>query len=185
MKNFDGIICMGQTTWEGDFQKAVVQLMTELSVRHRVVYVDYQYTWKDWAVSVAGHRNASVRGSIPAKERLTKKTVAGGDVYVWRPPLMLPINWLSARPFDWFMHWNAGQITSGLRRVMRQVGINKPLIINAFNPAFGLPMLGKLNEAGTIYYCFDDIKANAWMSRHGSRHEPKYLKRVKDRKSVV
>ncbi len=173
MKNFDGIICIGQTTWEGDFQKAVVQLMTELSVRHQIVYVDYQHTWKDWAT------DSSVRKRAQFTEQLTKKTVdTGGNVHVWRPPLMLPINWLSARPFDWFMRWNAGQLISGLRRAMRQLDINNPLIINAFNPSFGLPMLGELNEAGTIYYCFDEISVANWMSRHGGRHETAYLKRV-------
>ena len=173
MKNFDGIICIGQTTWEGDFQKAVVQLMTELSVRHRVAYVDYQYTWEDWTT------DSSVRKRVRLTERLTKKTVdTGSDVHVWYPPLMLPINWLSARPFDWFMRWNAGQLISGLRQVMCQLNINNPPIVSAFNPAFGLPILGKLNEAGTIYYCFDEISVANWMSRHGGQHETAYLKRV-------
>ena len=178
MDNFDGIICLGQTPWEGDFQKAVVQLMTELSVRHRVLYVDYQYTWKDWAMGVAGRRDMPVRESIRVADPLVKKTVAGGDVHVWHPPLMLPINWLSAKPFDWFMRRNAGRLTTGLRRAMRRLDIAKPLVINAFNPTLGLLMLNRLGEAGTIYYCFDEIKANAWTSRHGSRYESAYLKRV-------
>jgi len=46
------------------------------------------------------------------------------------------------------------------------------------NPVFGLPMLHKLNEVGTIYYCFDEITIARWMSRHGGRYEEEYLRRV-------
>ena len=179
MKQFDGIICLGQTTWEGDYQKAVVQLMTELSVRHRVLYVDYQYTLKDWAMGVAGRRDVPVRETIRLKNPLTKKTVAnGGDVYVWTPPLMLPVNWLSPKSHDVLVQQNVGRLVRGIRRVMRELGIKHPLVINGLNPVFGLPMLHQLNECATIYYCFDEITIINWMSRHGSRYEPDYLRRV-------
>jgi glycosyltransferase involved in cell wall biosynthesis len=39
-------------------------------------------------------------------------------------------------------------------------------------------MLHQLNEAGTIYYCFDEITASDWMGRHGRRYEPDYLRQV-------
>ena len=179
MKQFDSIICIGQTPWEGDFQKAVVQLMTELSVRHRVLYVNYQYTLKDLAMGVAGRKSIPVRELMRTTDPLEQKSVDnGGEIYVWQPPVMLPINWLEARPYDLFMNWNTNRLVNGLRRVMKRLNMTNPLIINAFNPAFGLPMLNRLNEAGTIYYCFDEIKANAWTSRHGSRYEPEYLQRV-------
>src|SRR5207237_5072948 len=99
MQQFDSIICLGQTTWEGDFQKAVVQLMTELSVRHRIVYVDYQYTLKDLAMGVVGRQKIPVRELVRLKNPLSRKTFDNGsEAYVWIPPLMLPINWLPAKP---------------------------------------------------------------------------------------
>ncbi|MBE7178965.1 MAG: glycosyltransferase [Mucilaginibacter polytrichastri] len=179
MEHFDSIICVGQTPWEGDFQKAVVQLMTELSVRHRVLYVDYQYTLKDWALGLLNKRDVPVRPLMRLTNPLAEKTVENGkEVYVWHPPLMLPINWLPAAWHDRFINWNVGRLVKGLRRVMHQLGMNKPLIINALNPVFGLPMLNRLNEYATLYYCFDEITAGSWISRHGSRYEPLYLKRV-------
>ncbi len=179
MEKLDSIICVGQTPWEGDFQKAVVQLMTGLSARHRVLYVDYQYTLKDWLLSLAGRQNVSVRTSVRATSSLTKKiTDNGSEVYVWHPPLMLPINWLPAKPYDALIQWNADRLVKGLQRVMRQLKMNRPLVVNAFNPVFGLPMLNKLNECATLYYCFDEISVEGWTSRHGHRYEPIYLKRV-------
>jgi glycosyltransferase involved in cell wall biosynthesis len=178
MENFDCIICVGQTAWEGDFQKAVVQLMTELSVRHRVLYVDYQYTLKDYAMHLLGKRPLPGRTLSRAQPLVKKEMANGGEVYVWTPPVMLPINWLTASPYDAMLRQNVGRLTRQLRDVMRSLDIRRPLIINGMNPVFGLPMLGKLNEWATIYYCFDEITIGRWMGRHGGRYEIDYLRRV-------
>lgn len=179
MEPFDSIICVGQTTWEGDFQKAVVQLMCEFSVRHRVLYVDYQHTYKDLVMGVAGQRGVPIRTIMHLEDRLVKKPgKKGSEVYVWHPPTMLPINWMSPKTHDQLVEWNVGRLVKALRRVMQQLGIQRPLVINGMNPVFGLPMLHKLNEVGTIYYCFDEIKIARWMNRHGGRYEEAYLRRV-------
>lgn len=87
MENFDSIICVGQTPWKGDFQKAVVQLMSELSVRHRILYVDYQYTLKDFAMGAIGRQDVPLQELMRLKNPLVKKTVDNGsDVFVWTPP---------------------------------------------------------------------------------------------------
>ncbi|WP_332367887.1 teichuronic acid biosynthesis glycosyltransferase tuaH [Spirosoma telluris] len=176
MKQFDSIVCIAQTSWSGDFQKAVVQLMTELSARHRVLFVDYLYTLKDF---VSG-RNDMKAGEILFGNPLTKiENGSGEDLYVWTPPLMLPINWLSSKPHDQLLQLNTGHLLGRLRSVMKRLNMHRPLVINAFNPVVGLPMLGKLNECATIYYCFDEITtAGDWMSRHGARYEDPYLRRV-------
>lgn len=177
MEQFDSIICLTQTPWAGDFQKAVVQLMTELSARHRVLFVDYMYTAKDL---VLGRKEMPIRETIRLSNPLTKiSTKHGGELYVWNPPLMLPINWLSTASHDRLLHWNTDRLASSLRAVMRQLGMYKPLIINAYNPVIGLPLLGKLNECATIYYCFDEITAAGdWMSKHGDRYEDEFIRRV-------
>ncbi|UHG89758.1 glycosyltransferase [Spirosoma oryzicola] len=180
MKQFDSIICIAQTSWKGDFQKAVVQLMTELSARHRVLFVDYLYTVKDLAQGIAGRQDIPVRNILHLNNPLSKITTEhGGELYVWSPPVMLPINWLAARSHDQVLHWNTDRLISGLRDVMRRLNMHRPLVINAFNPVIGLPLLGKLNECATIYYCFDEISVvGDWMSRHGQRYEDAYIRRV-------
>ncbi|QIP13513.1 glycosyltransferase family 1 protein [Spirosoma aureum] len=180
MKQFDSIICIAQTSWKGDFQKAVVQLMTELSARHRVLFVDYLYTVKDLAQGMTGRQDIPVRKIMHLNNPLAKiPTEHGGELYVWTPPVMLPLNWLAARPHDQMLHWNTDRLASGVRDVMRRLNMHRPLVINAFNPVIGLPLLGKLNECATIYYCFDEITtAGDWMSRHGYRYEEAYLRRV-------
>jgi len=180
MKQFDSIICISQTTWKGDFQKAVVQLMTELSARHRVLFVDYLYTFKDVVRGIVQRNDIPVKEIVFRNQPLTKiSTEQGGELYVWRPPIMLPINRLSPRRHDKLLERNADRLASGLREVMQHLNMNCPLVINAFNPVMGVPLLGKLNECATIYYCFDEITTvGEWMGRHGQRFEEVFIRRA-------
>ena len=153
--------------------------MTELSVRHRVLYVDYQYTLKDWVMGVVGRRAVPLRAVMRLPDPLVKETFEnGGEAYVWTPPAMVPVNFLPAKAHDVFLQWNVSRLVNGLRGVMRQLNMTRPLVINAMNPVVGLPMLNRLNEFATIYYCFDEITVSRWMNRHGGRYESVYLQRV-------
>ncbi|MEZ0540703.1 glycosyltransferase [Fibrella arboris] len=180
MPPFDSIICVGQTTWAGDFQKAVVQLMCELSVRHRVLYVDYQHTAKDLIMGALGRqKDVPVRSIMRLDTPLTTKAGKEGSVvHVWQPPVMVPINFLPPALHDPLLAVNANRLIAGLRRAMTELGFKRPLVINGMHPVLGQAMLGKLNEAGTLYYCFDEITIAKWMSKHGGRYEPQYMRRV-------
>jgi glycosyltransferase involved in cell wall biosynthesis len=180
MKQFDSIICIAQTPWKGDFQKAAVQLITALSARHRVLFVDYMYTLKDLAEGMTGRQDVPVRELLHLTSSLSSlPTGPGGELYVWMPPVMLPLNWLPATPHDQLLTLNTSRLIWGLRAIMKRLTMKRPLIINAFNPVVGLPLLGKLNECATIYYCFDEITtAGDWMGRHGQRYEDAFLRRV-------
>ncbi|MDQ1086917.1 glycosyltransferase [Siphonobacter sp. SORGH_AS_1065] len=177
MKALDSIICIGQTPWQGEFQNSAVQLLTELSNYYRVLYVDYQYTLKDMVMGVTGRRNVPMQKLVNRKGVLTK-VEENRELYVWLPPVMAPVNWMSDSYHDTFLQINTKRLTNGLREVMKELRMQSPLIINAFNPVQGLPLLHKLGEVATIYYCFDEISAEAWMGKHGARYEKKYLKAV-------
>ena len=177
---FDSIICVGQTTWEGDFQKAIVQLMCELSVRHRVLYVNYQHTAKDLLMGALGRQaDVPVAALLGQTDALTTKPgKAGSEVYVWQPPVMLPINFLPPAFHDPLLTVNVGRLVRPLRRQIKQLGFKKPLVINGMHPVLGTAMLGQLGEVGTVYYCFDEITLSPWMRQHGGRYEADYMRRV-------
>ncbi|CCG98723.1 putative teichuronic acid biosynthesis glycosyltransferase tuaH [Fibrella aestuarina BUZ 2] len=174
------IICVGQTTWEGDYQKAIVQLCCELAVRHRVLYVDYQHTAKDWLMGALGRqKDVPVRKIARLESPLTTKPgEQGSTVHVWQPPMMLPINALPTAAHDRLHSLNMTRLLAGMRGVMNQLGFRNPIVINGFHPVLGVPMLGQLNEAATIYYCFDEMAAAPWMRQHGLRYEREFLRRV-------
>ncbi|WP_229310848.1 glycosyltransferase [Larkinella arboricola] len=170
---------MSQTPWKGQFQNSAVQLMSELAQRHRVLYVDYQFTIKDWLLGIMGRRDVPIRTLLKLDDSLTKLQLDNGsEIYIWVPPLALPINWLPNSSHDKALQWNVNQLTSELRGVMARIGMHHPLIVNAFNPVWGLPMIGHLNEFATVYYCYDEITAESWISRHGQRYEKDYLQQV-------
>ena len=179
-KPFDSIICVGQTTWEGDFQKAIVQLMRELSVRHRVLYVDYQHTAKDLLIGVLGRQpNVPVATLLGRTDALTTKPGKDGPtVQVWQPPVLLPINALPAALHDPLLALNAGRLVRQLRKQMQQLDFHRPLVINGMHPVLGTALLGQLGEVATVYYCFDEITLSPWMREHGGRYEADYMRRV-------
>ena len=179
LKQFDCIICIGQTPWQGQFQNSAVQLMTELAQRHLIVYVDYQYTYKDLVMGFAGRRSVPIQTLLKRSESLVKRKLENGsEIYIWTPPLMFPTNWMDEKSHDKVHHWNAKRMINGLLGVMKQLKVSKPLIVNAFNPVWGPPLLGRLNECGTLYYCYDEITAESWIKRHGERYEQTYLRGV-------
>ena len=181
MHNQDFIICVSHTSWDGVYQKPAVQLMTELASRHRVLFVDYQYTVKDLALGIVGLKKVPVRQVLRLKNPLVRKMLANGaELHVWVPPLALVVNWMPDAWHDYFMKWNTTWLLKSLRKAMSRVDADakRPLIINSFNPVWGLSMLGQLNERGTIYYCYDEITAEKWIARHGGRYERDYLPKV-------
>jgi glycosyltransferase involved in cell wall biosynthesis len=179
MTAIKSIICVAQTPWKGEFQRPAVQLLTELSPRYRVLYVDYQYTYKDVLMHYLGKIQVPIQ-KIAAKEGTLEKITFPnqGEAYIWTPPVMLPINWMPASLHDFFLKINVKKMLRGLLPLMRQLNIEAPIVLNAFHPVYGLALIGKLDEQANIYYCFDEITAEPWMTKHGSRYEEPYLKKV-------
>ena len=179
MTSRTSIICIAQTPWKGEFQRPAVQLLTELSPRYKVLYVDYQYTYKDLLMHYAGKIQVPVRKITSDEGALEKITFPNqGEIYIWTPPVMVPINWMPASLHDYFLKRNIDKLLKGLRPVMHELGMEDPIVINAFHPVYGLPLIGKLNERVNIYYCFDEITAEPWMAKHGSRYEAPFLKKA-------
>jgi len=179
MTAIKSIVCVAQTPWKGEFQRPAVQLLTELSPRCKILYVDYQYTYKDMLMHYLGKIKVPIQKIVAKEGTLEKLTFANqGEAYIWTPPVMLPINWMPASLHDFFLKINVKKMLKGLLPLMRQLNIEAPVVLNAFHPVYGLALIGKLGEKATIYYCFDEITTEPWMAKHGSRYEEPYLKKV-------
>lgn len=175
------IVCVAFPAWEGNYLKSTVQLMTELArLGHRVLYVDYAYTWKDFAQSLMGKGFATWQRMIGVKQRL--RTVSldnGAEMYVLTLPPILPINFLkNTALYDALNAFNGVFIKKAILKAQKTLGITAPTVVNAFNPSLGNLLAGKLNESKLIYYCYDEIGAATWASRHGERLETAFLKKA-------
>ncbi len=175
------IVCVAFPAWEGNYLKSTVQLMTELArLGHRILYVDYAYTWKDFAQSLMGKSFATWRRMIGVEQRLRTVSLGNGvEIYVLTLPPIMPINFLkNPKAYDSLNTFNAFFIKNAIRTAMKTLDMKAPTVVNAFNPSLGNLLAGKLNESKLIYYCYDDIGAATWASRHGERLEMTFLKKT-------
>ncbi|OYU66066.1 MAG: hypothetical protein CFE22_10790 [Cytophagaceae bacterium BCCC1] len=161
------IVCLGLPQWEGNYQKSTIELMKELSASHRILYVEYTRTLKDT--------------KIPKGAVLTKKYSRNGDVInVLTPPSTFPMNWIdSPKVYDKVLGLNSKILQNSILKAMQKLDINNPIILNAFQPAFGLKLLGKLHEKAAYYYCYDEMTEANWCKKHNANYEKEFLSKVK------
>lgn len=176
------IVCVGFPRWEGtSYLSSTVQLMSELAQSHPVLYVDYPFTFKDvW--SAKKHKDTGIPlGALTGNEPTLQKRPLknGGEIHLLRLPPFLPANFLkSASLYDLIMAWNGKKAQKAIVKALDNLGWEAPIVINAFNPALGNMLAGKLGESQLIYYCYDEIGAAPWIGRHGARHEHIFLGKV-------
>lgn len=95
-----------------------------------------------------------------------KSTDVGSEVLTFVAPPVFPSNSIrNRRLFKLINDINVKIYTHSLRKALRSLGVEAPIVVNAFNCYFGLPMVGTLNERATIYYCYDGMPTEA----HGER----------------
>jgi glycosyltransferase involved in cell wall biosynthesis len=171
------IVCVALPTWEGDYMKTIVQIMSLLARRHRVLYVDYTFTWKDMLMGAVGKRNTPWQRMLGLEPRLRNiKTRFGSEVHVLTPPPVMPANWIAAPGlYKQVMEQEGQKLRKSISKAMRELNFENPIVINAFNPFFGVPLAGKLNESLLVYYCYDEISAAQWCGRHGAQQEKQFL----------
>ena len=160
--------------------KSTVQLMAELARHNQVLYVDYPFTLKDLLNGIRPSGKIPVLDVLGIRPRLAEKTLDNGaSVQLLRLPPFIPANWLNNESaYDRLLRWNARLALPVIRRAMHCLGLARPVVINAFNPAFGNALAGRLGEKLLVYYCYDEICAAGWISKHGKRHEAEFMQRA-------
>ncbi|GAB3939558.1 hypothetical protein GCM10028805_00160 [Spirosoma harenae] len=174
------LVCVAFPAWEGNYVKSTVEIMKRMAQRHRILYVDYQYTYKDLLFSLLNKAKAPVKRMLGLQPRLRNiQLQADKSIYVLTPPPVVPVNFVSNPTwYDRIQRLNAWIIQRSIRRAMKQLGFSKPVVINAFNPFYGNYLVGELDEQRTVYYCYDEISECAWAKNHGARVEQQFLGRV-------
>lgn len=159
--------------------KSTVQLMTALAEHNRVLYVDYPFSLKDLALTALGRQQAPVGRMIGASPRLRTLTPKPGvEVHVLTPPPVLPVNGLPEGSLHTgLLTVNARIVERSIRDAMAHLGMQTPIVINAFNPYLGLPLVDRLGEQMRVYYCYDEISAAGWNSKHGTGLEAALIAR--------
>lgn len=175
------IVCVALPAFDGNYVKSTVELMTELAVRHRVLYLDYAYTWSDLFRAIFKNTNKlSVTRLLGIRRRLVVRQLANGaSIFLLTPPPIIPSNFLpEGKLYQCLMAFNGWLVKKTIQKSMKRLGFNKPLVVNAFNPYLGNPLANKLEESKLVYYCYDEISACNWTKKHGGKLEQDFMLKV-------
>lgn len=173
------IVCISNTAWFGKYAKSTVMLLERLAKYNRIVFVEYHYTLADVWYTLRGRQQAPVDRMLGLKPRLQEiETSVGSKVYKLVMPPSVPVYFLKN---EWWFERLFSLNTSVYRRVLqkqlRRLGIERPLVITAYNPFYGLAMLHSLNEKAHIYYCYDGVEPSYYGQRI-FRYEEEFSRRV-------
>ncbi len=163
----EDIICISNTTWFGEYTKSTVQIMSRLAKNNRVVFVEYPFTIKDLLFTFLGKQSCPAKRMLGISNRLASiKTETESEVYHLVVPPVLPVDFIKNDAiFNFFFSINKAVYLRQIRKTLKKLNIKNPVVITAYNPFYGLPLIGKLNEKLNIYYCYDGIGTR----RHGKR----------------
>jgi len=156
------IICISYTTWEGEYTKSTVQLLSLLAFQNTVVFIEYPRTYKDLINGIRGKTKIPVKRMLGLDKRV--KTITsdlGSEVkHVVMPP-MLPTGSLKNESLlSRFYNFNTNKYKREVRKIQKKFKLKDCIILTAFNPVYGLAMIGNLDEHINIYYCYDGMDLN-------------------------
>ncbi len=156
------IICISYTTWEGEYTKSTVQLLSLLAFHNNVVFIEYPRTYKDLINGILGKNNSPVKRMLGLDKRV--KTITsdlGSKVkHVVTPPMLPTGSVKNESLLNRFYKWNTNTYRRMVRKIQKRYKLKDSIILTAFNPVYGLAMIGKLDEHTNIYYCYDGMDLN-------------------------
>ncbi len=174
------IVCLAYTTWEGNFVKSQVELLSRLAGDNKILFIEHQFTLVDL------YRNWRKNGKLDAKRILGRKnrirtitTKDGASVYLLTLPPTLPYAFTrSVGLMKRILRFNTRLILPAIRKAIHELKMQDDFILlNSFNPFYGLPINKKLGEKAQIYYCFDAISENRF-GNTGLIIEDEYMRQI-------
>ena len=176
----ENIICIANTSWFGNYAKSTVQIMERLAKQNNVLFVEYHYSINDILSTIRGKQKAPVKRMLGIENRLQLiETNVGTKVYNLVIPGGFPVYFLkNERLFNFLFSINTFIYKSVLKKTIKKLKFDNPIVISAYNPFYGLSMLNKLGEKTHIYYCYDGVESGFFGKRIFD-FEDKFSKNVK------
>lgn len=153
------IICISYTTWEGEYTKSTVQLLSLLAFDNNVVFIEYPRTYKDLINGILGKIKIPVQRMLGIEKRVQTITSDLGSTlkHVIMPPMLPTASIKNEKLLTKFYKWNNRKYKNQILKIQKKYKIKDAIILTAFNPVYGLGMIDQLNEHTNIYYCYDGM----------------------------
>lgn len=156
------IVCFSLSRWDAPISSPAVALAKEFAKKHRVVFIEHPYSWKDMV------KERKLPGKAPYRDN---------NVTIVTPPLVLPINFLKEGVlYNRLSALNNSIVLKTLRTVIRELGITNYIFINFFDPFFLRKLPADIKPLKFVYQCMDDLSQVDYTSRHAVRLEEEIIK---------
>lgn len=172
------IVCIGIPKWEGNYAKSTVELLKELSKKHRILYIEYQYTLKDllWGFK---DKSIPVKKLLGIDRRIVEKDIEGRTIHVMTAPPLLPINWISSFALYLIgLRINSFILRKYIKKAISLLDFKNHSMVYAFTPFYAVHNINKFDESQNVYYCYDEIRESYWLKKHGGKVEELILPKV-------
>jgi len=151
-----------------------------LAKHNNVLFVEYPHTFKDIVATMLGKQKTPTARMLRVKKGLQLiDTDVQTKAYNLVIPPGIPVYFLkNENIFNIFFGINTFIYKSVLKRTLKKLHFDNPIVITAYNPFYGLSLIGKLNEKAHIYYCYDGVESGFFGNRIFD-FEDKFSKRAK------
>jgi glycosyltransferase involved in cell wall biosynthesis len=164
------IIVHSFPAWDTPYVKSTLELITRMAATHRVIFLDYPYTWKDYFKNPHAPKQQLLSGGFRRVE------TEFGEVEIYNSAPILPAQWINQPAlFDVVMKVNAQIIKRTIDQILSTVNSSTTQVINAFNPIFGWYTRNYWKGIPITYYAYDDLSSTPWAGKWGKSYEIKFL----------
>jgi hypothetical protein len=164
-------------SWDNSYIKSTIEFAKELSKRWNIIYVNYPFTYKDVWSAKKGLKDFEWERTTRQKDPYLK---VADNITILYPPAFIPNHFLSKGfLFNTIAGLNSRRLQKFVTQYLDQNTIHPTAIVNAFNPIVGAFYSKKfLNKHKHVYYCYDEVNAAKWASKHGGYLEKEFISKV-------
>lgn len=156
-------VMLSITPWRTQLPSSGHFLAQEFAQSHRILFVNRQVTYKDWLTG---------KGEKPGMEQ------ACSGIWALTPKPGLPINFLGDHAlYHHLLRQNSNVMERDIQQAMQRLNFKDPLFWISFEVPMGLALLDRLHARLNIYHCFDEIRGERYIARHGATLEEKLIRR--------
>jgi len=161
------IVCISNMSWFGNYAKSTVQILERIARDNEILFVEYPFTLSDLFNTFRGRKQAPAKRMLGIIKRLERiKTDSGTFVYNLIVPPVIPVYFLkNENVFKLLFKWNTFIYKLFVKKYMKMLNFDNPIVITAYNPLYGYPLLKQLGEKSHIYYCYDGVESGFFGER--------------------
>jgi teichuronic acid biosynthesis glycosyltransferase TuaH len=173
MERRPDIIMISLMRWDNPYSSTGISLAREFSKNGRVFIIDHPFTLKDVMGHLGRHEiRGRIKGLLLGKRMFLEPEGYDNNLILVTPRATLPINWMpDGKWYERFCRLNDRVIWKAVRKIIRTYQVHKFILLNSFDPSYGISIPADIHPMLKIYQTVDEISHAPYMERHGAGME--------------